>query len=161
MATLSWEYIAGFFDGEGCITLFDYDRKRVYKKKPQQRQRDGKEYSSKEQRVMVSMGQNDRAYIQLVQVNTEVLEKIGDFLNENNIAFRLQHKKKSEKNKAWSDITIMFVSRHKDVEKFLEGIYPFLIVKRLSAQIALDFIKQKVWGKHNKHERGWKWEKKY
>jgi len=132
---LTWEYIAGFFDGEGCICFYDFKKKKTYKDK----KGNEKIYIINEHRVRTYLVQNTRIFVQMVQKENKVLKIIGDFLVENGIksyTYRVNKK---------GGCDSLQLSHHKMVQMFLENIYPYLIVKKDKAELALEYIKSRKW----------------
>jgi len=125
---MSWEYLAGFFDGEGCISVYDYEHKRTFRDRPSQNQ----PYVMKEKTVRISIDQKIRFFVFLIQKENGVLQEISEFLNEEEIQHSLRNYGKGMQN-------IAFSSR-KAVKKFLSKISPYLRVKKEKANFTLDFL---------------------
>ena len=70
--TINWSYIAGFFDGEGNISIYDFKRDRIV---------NGKNYSYQEQRTAISVSQGLHFRIVFTQKKSLVLQEIKKFLN--------------------------------------------------------------------------------
>ncbi len=123
---MTWDYIAGFFDGEGCISIYDYEHKRTFKDRPKG------PYIMKEKYVKISLDQKIRIFVHMVQKQTEVLEEIQEFLVAEGIQANF-HIKKTGMG------AVQFSSRE-SVRVFLNKVIPYLRVKNHKAQIALDFL---------------------
>jgi len=89
---MNWQYIAGFFDGEGCI--------------------------------MYGMGQNS---ISITQKRNKVLYDIQKFLFGNDLQSHVYTTKST-------GVSRLCISKTADTVRFLEGIFPYLIVKKVEAQ---------------------------
>jgi intein/homing endonuclease len=114
---MTFEYIAGFFDGEGHI------------EKPNKRDKKW----------------NKVNHLSIGQVRGEVLFRIKDFLKTNNINSNIYFTKKSLKNPRWSDFYTLHITDRASVVRFLRKVRPFLIVKLREAEAALRFIKTAEW----------------
>ncbi len=128
---ITWQYIAGFFDGEGCISIYDYERKKTLKDKPNK-----PTYTYQEKLVKISLDQKIRFHVSMVQRETLVLEKIHQFLNKHKIKNSLYFSKKTDMGK------VQFSSR-KAVLSFLKQIHPYLYVKGEKAKFAIEFLEGK------------------
>jgi hypothetical protein len=105
---MDWPYIAGFFDGEGCLHALGSFRK-----------------GTQGFRVTIS------------QTQEEVLKEIAAFLNANGIAaYVLRHRAKprpdakSPLKPAWN----LWITERNSIRKFVEGVFPYLRVKRQRAE---------------------------
>ncbi len=134
---MTWQYIAGFFDGEGCICLRDYHKNKTYVDK----NKNVKVYPIYDRGVRVILAQRTRIYILLAQKENGALKSIGDFIGKKGIKFGIHYSNKAKTSQN------MEMGEHKSVEKFLSNIYPYLIVKKEKAKITLDYIKNKKWYK--------------
>jgi len=134
---VSWQWLAGFYDGEGSITIYDYKRLRTLKDRPD---RKGGTWLMNEQVVRLSIDQNLRFYLLLTQKNNPVLELIRGFLAIHGIKTRPVLTSKTGCGK-------IQIQRYQDVKAFLEGVLPYLICKREKALIALAFINKKWYSK--------------
>lgn len=105
---MNWEYIAGFFDGEGSTSIID------------------KKYCN---------------------------WRISQGIKQNKVLYQIQIFLKSQGIKSYlytyptvaSKMSYLHITKHKDVLKILENLYPYLIVKKKVAKIEMDFIKNKKW----------------
>jgi len=105
-----WEYIAGFFDGEGNLQFWSNKNKNKNK--------------NKYYRARIS--------------NSEiiVLEEIKTFLGFGRIRINVKSKKSTRR-----DNYILEIAKKKNLIFFLEGILPYLILKRKKAEKALEFLR--------------------
>jgi len=126
---ITWQYLAGFFDGEGCICIYDYERNKTIKDKP------NKVYKYQEKLVKISLAQKIRFHVSMIQKETKVLEEIHQFLNEQKIKNSLYIYK--------NGIGSIQFSSHKAVYLFLKQIYPYLHVKQKKAKLAIEFLEGK------------------
>lgn len=118
---MTWQYIAGFFDGEGNVNT-----------------------SSSHGRSWT---------VRIVQSETEVLNRIAEFLKNNNIESHLYHSyKASQYKKAKKDLWCLQLSGESNVKDFLIGVLPFLIVKEPVAQDIIRFLK--IYPTRNANARG-------
>ncbi len=107
---MTWQYVAGFFDGEGNIN------------------------------ICPSRGRSWPARI--VQSETRVLNTISEFLKGNGIESHLYHSYKAGQYKnAKKDLWCLQITGESNTRVFLQGILPFLIVKKLLVQDVLRFFK--------------------
>ncbi len=112
MIAPTWQYVAGFFDGEGHITnLTSYARPSVL------------------------ITQADR--------NDVVLSKISEFLSSKGVHHLLRPKSKATDK--WLATSTIAIHSWRDVRRFLRTVLPYLIVKRVRAIEALDFIENREW----------------
>ncbi len=110
-------YAAGFFDGEGCYCI---SQVRV-KDKPTQH------------RLVVAIGQHaDRAHIIL-----EFQRVFGG-----TVQYKVQGK---TTYKPGSPIVFWLLQKRSDVERFVRAVHPYLMCKKLQADIALQFIETSLY----------------
>jgi len=100
---MTWQYIAGFFDGEGSLV-----------------------HNKKGYRIMIS------------QTNEEVLTSIKEFIGFGNIF------KNKKRQPHWLESWVFYIAKQEDVLKFLKGILPFLIVKKIQIDKALPTLTKSV-----------------
>lgn len=110
LTELEKAYLAGLFDGEGCISL---------------------------SRGVSSY--NDRSYHQLM-ITVGMANKEGVEMFHREFGGTFTAIEKVHLNPNWSTIYRWQVSSGKDCSKFLEVIGPYLRIKRPLVQLALDFI---------------------
>lgn len=147
---MSWQYIAGFFDGEGCISMVDMKRSRKsyssamkgIKNRPTK-----KLWVCTERAVRLFVGQADvcsmRFQACMVQNENPVLFAIQKFLKKNGIEAQVNKRKPTRLSQ--QPFSMLLISRYEDVRKVLKKMLPYLIVKKSRAQIAIGFIDKK-WG---------------
>lgn len=106
---MTWEYVAGFFDGEGWITLYRTDRNRYGRS------------------VKLGMSQNNREVLFVIKkfLESKGLERIGLYKS---------HKRKT---------SCLLIQNKFDIEKFLNGVEPMLIVKAAKCREAREFMSKK------------------
>jgi hypothetical protein len=140
---ITWDYLAGFVDGEGCISIYDYLRKRTKVGKGR-KHKIGVRYGfySRQRGVKVTMSQAWRVTFNVTQKNNDhVLNMILKFITDRGIHGYLIHNK---------GIPIgVQVAHHKDVFKLLSKLLPKLIVKHGQAKKAIAVLKQ-LWPKECK-----------
>jgi hypothetical protein len=110
---MTWQYIAGFFDGEGTVMCgFRSNRNcRIFS---------------------LWFSQTDR----------EVLDAICAFLNAEGITANVvSHRSNGFKPKKVHRLNVCSIE---GVYKALDGMYPFLVVKRAKAEEAMELIETKV-----------------
>jgi len=108
--SMSWEYIAGFFDGEGCI----------YR-------------ATKKGKVL------NHYRLTITQVNTEVLYTIKQFLQDNNIVSRI-HERQHLQSPRCRTTTMLVIDNYQNTLPFLNNILPHLIVKKDKAMEAISVL---------------------
>ena len=110
---MTWEYLAGFFDGEGCI----YINHRSYS-------------YGKYQAVKITQGIVNEA-------NSGIIAEIFNFLQDHKIPVRW-HEDKYQGNKKFEVIA----SNKQACIGWLEGMLPYLRVKREKAVEAIGYIQK-------------------
>jgi LAGLIDADG DNA endonuclease family protein len=119
-------YVAGFFDGEGSISIV--------------RQRAG--HYSDYHKIMVAIGQRAR-YRRILD---EIAEKFGG-----SVTLRKQTLKESER---WATQAIWSLQKWADIERFLEAIQPYAVVKAEQIAIALEFVRTRTLAIRQRNELG-------
>lgn len=111
---MNLDYIAGFFDGEGCILA----RTRTNKG---------------------NRGNRETWWfrVTITQKNTEVLDEIQTYLNEKH-GFHFKMTRINSK-----DAAFIYIDRVDEVEKFLKLMLSRLIVKWYAALVALEAIENR------------------
>lgn len=105
---ITWQYIAGFFDGEGCI---------------------------------VPHHASPQFAVKVTQCDEKVIDDIGYFLASHNIV-ALKYNSKPEWYKFYKKpIFNLHVNYREGSTRFLEHVFPYLRVKKQTAQDALRFMK--------------------
>ncbi len=112
---LTWEYIAGFFDGEGCI--FFLDKKRLNTKRY----------------VIMHITQG------IINNQCHIMERIGEFLQHSGIKARINLVKPRPQCGSKGGIKVV-VSSAMSCKDWLEAMLPYLTVKRKKAIEAIEFI---------------------
>ena len=122
MENISIEYLAGFFDGEGCIGVYPSKNKKGYKT-----------YN-----LVLTVGQIEPIVIRKLH------GKYGGSL-------RFDERSKKIKNR--QDAWYWHISGRK-AERFLRDVFPYLIVKRSQAELALAYMGERIKVGHNYAEYG-------
>lgn len=115
MAKMSWQYVAGFFDGEGSVGLY---------------QTGGLGNS----RFGLSIGQSER------NGGYEVLCEIRDFLIEHGVTTKSIAKSCTSGRRGNPMFTLQ-LNKLESVRLFLAGTFPYLRVKKVVAQDILRYMK--------------------
>ena len=111
---LTWEYIAGFFDGEGCIFFMKY----------------------KNNHVILYIGQGDKN-----NTPCHVIEDICDFLKGEGIKARFTH---YAARSPYSREARVIVSSSASCRDWLIGMLPFLRVKKQKAIETIQLLDTKM-----------------
>lgn len=101
MTSMNWAYVAGFFDGEGCVGKYAH--------------------------FHVSMNQ--------AEPHDLVIYAIQDFLTTQGVESRVDVSHSGRRNH--NAVHVLSLNKQSEVKKFLEGVLPFLIVKREKAEEVL------------------------
>lgn len=112
---MDWSYIAGFFDGEGCVT---YSRPRnngvIYKQYP---------------------------YLTFSNTNEKVLASIQEFLSSSGIRSKLNSfSRKHRSERGWKECYTLNIYDKHSVQECIYGMHPYLIVKALDAEWAMELL---------------------
>lgn len=107
---ISWEWIAGFFDGEGSIGVYTNNAR--------------------------ACGMTTASVSQAGDRGEKVLKEIQEFLTQRGIKSYLGCKK----NVRIKDVWALRILARSSLDPFLRGILPYLRVKKLEAQDVLRFI---------------------
>ena len=108
-------WVAGFFDGEGTIGLYSYERLK----------KGNSPYIIKR--------------LTIENTNKEVMDYYSEFLNENNIKhYRFFHPKRKDRKS--SPIYAVSVVSYRGCEKLLKTLLPYLVCKKKQAQAMLEFL---------------------
>jgi hypothetical protein len=110
---LSWQYIAGFFDGEGWISYSGY----------------------KKVTPVTGVRQAARP--------DRILHLIAQFLGSNGVRFSL-HPNKQTRPSSLPQETLLILD-WKSILRFLEAVFPYLVVKRAKAKHAIAYIRNRNW----------------
>lgn len=106
-------YAAGFFDGEGCITISRVNGGRF----------------SDNHRILVTAAQK----IEHATVLYELQARWGGVV---------RIRERSKKNPKWSDVAEWNLRSRESISAFISDVLPLLRIKRTQAEIALQFIAQ-------------------
>lgn len=118
---MSWQYLAGFLDGEGSINCYD-----------------GKQYGKYK-------GVRRVFRIQIYQNSEIVLEEIQRFLQENKISSKLRHHLRPEKyGEGHPGSWMLTVEGVRDTFRFLCKIEKYVIVKHMKVQESLAYIENLI-----------------
>lgn len=112
MNQITWQYIAGFFDGEGSITIYSPREKQNY--------------------IMISMAQSEG--------QNKVLYLIQEFLLQKGIAANI-YISKPKTQYGRQKLFALCIRKKRESVIFLEGILPYLIVKKDKATESLKIAK--------------------
>jgi len=120
---ISWQYIAGFFDGEGCISTHD----------------------------KASPNRNNIQAITIVQKvdSNFVLEEIQKFLAKRNIPSHL-YNSRSAGNINWKPTHALTISGKKEQLAFLRWIKKYLVVKKDKATQTVNYLQSTKYRKKRK-----------
>lgn len=115
---ITWEWLAGFYDGEGCLNLTHQKCKRNTAFSPQ---------------------------VDLVNTNFPAMEAIVAFLAEHEIGVSVTLSKKHRKfhrdsGRQHKQRMTIRIARMKAVKRFLELLSPHLVLKREQADLLLEFV---------------------
>jgi len=114
----NWSYLAGFFDGEGCIHIADF----MYPyKKPDRMQQ--------VYRLDIHITQTDLAMAKWL------VEHFGG------VYYTIESNNKNNARKNWSTPYRWVPKGKKNKEELLLGMLPYLIIKREQALVALDYLR--------------------
>ena len=111
---LSWEYIAGFFDGEGHVATMNFTH------------RDGLAAT------MVTIGQSGKEGLQ-------ILTRIQEFIAEHGVKGYVG--KKAQVREHYRPMHYLRIASRPSVQAFLSHIFPFVSVKKVVVQDTLRFMK--------------------
>lgn len=106
----SWQYVAGFFDGEGTVC---YYRKRG--------------------QLLPSL------CAQMVQKTDGVLRKISDFLEAEGVHSKVKFRPPGKHVRSKTGMFSLHIWRRDSAKRFFERVLPFLIVKKVVVQDVLRF----------------------
>jgi hypothetical protein len=114
MRELNWDYVAGFFDGEGNISVGP-------------------------NAARPSTGQYRASFSQSGAIGGYILYKIKEFLAVNGIhsLLRMQSKETERHQTSYA----LLISGKTPLLSFLSAIFPYLCVKRTQAQDAIRFLR--------------------
>ena len=121
---ITWEWLAGFYDGEGCLSLSKSESKGYIRYSPQ---------------------------IDLVNTNLVVMQAIVDFMQANGISVYVNYSKHHgtfhrDANRQHKQRMNMRIARMANVKRFLQFIEPHLIIKKANAHLLLEFVDSRATG---------------
>jgi hypothetical protein len=108
---MTWAWLGGFFEGEGCITWYE---------------RDHRGHSGRG--AVVVIGQKMKAPLVLIQ----------EFLCRQGIQGAKLYRRKARPPKIPNGIWILQINRKAETAWFLKKIIPYLVEKRLKAKVVLE-----------------------
>jgi hypothetical protein len=116
MAKMSWEYIAGFFDGEGHVSL-------------SRQQKNGENQFSR--------GNPRVTLVQAHERGRHLLEEISSFLRDESITsvIEIHHEGDERCSRAYR----LRVTGFRGIVPFLNGVFPYLRIKKIEAQDMLRY----------------------
>lgn len=114
MAGMSWAYIAGFFDGEGCLNAVGGGSL-------------GSTKSKVRFRIQIS---------QTLNVGRDTLEEMAEFLRERGISsYVVKHGlARHRRTPKWRQCYNLLILRVESVRLFIEGVFPYLRIKKSRAE---------------------------
>lgn len=116
---MNWNYIAGFFDGEGCLSIHNRRGKR---------------------------GGGIQYQLSLTQTDRKVLDQIQKFINAGKV-YESDSKGNKKWKPCWLKAYALRISKRKDILSFLDNIEDKIIVKKEEMQnkkkILLDLDKKR------------------
>ena len=118
---MTWQYIAGFFDGEGCLTI----RKRSNYKKG---------FYSWELNICQSLKQS------------KVLDEIKIFLDREKIKSKIYSSQ--SRNLGKCEMRRLIIGRIREIKNFIDKVLPYLIVKKEKCEKFLNDYKRGVINKN-------------
>jgi len=121
---ISWEWLAGFYDGEGTLALSKIESKGHLNYRPQ---------------------------VDLSNTNHEVMQAIVDFLQLHGISVYVDYSKHHHKfhrdaNRQHKQRMRIRIARMAQVKCFLGYIVPYLQLKRQNAWLLLEFVDSRASG---------------
>lgn len=121
-----FSYLAGFIDGEGCITFSIGKR--------------NKSYYAKDSQLKCP---EDMFYllpsIQITNVSLEVLEYIRDGLGYGRIFKKIKKKKKNHRAQYR-----LYFCRQKEILELLRSIRPYLHIKTKQAELMIEYCRRRI-----------------
>lgn len=128
---ITWQWLAGFYDGEGCLNLTHNKSKRLTAFSPQ---------------------------IDLVNTNQPAMELIISFLEAHEIPVYVNKSKKHarfhrDSGRSHKQRMTIRIARMKSVKRFLEYLKPHLVLKREQAELLLEFVSSRAEGYTRTTER--------
>lgn len=125
MNRVTWAWLAGFTDGDGCIYI-----------PPNAMQRPSQ--------IKTMWYQSAKS--------TEVLDSIAEFLTDNGFEVRWYlHKGSAKKHAVGGEVWHLRVQGAAQNERLLEELEPFLVLKHMKALTALEILAVAPRGRHIQH----------
>jgi intein/homing endonuclease len=115
MQQLSWEYIAGFFDGEGSVGIYQNRARRGF-------------------------GSPVVALVQSGDRGKKLLTEISEFLSSRGVKSYLGRTRKVKVKDTHTTCHVLRVCNRPGVTLFLRGVFPYLRIKKIEAQDVLRFL---------------------
>jgi hypothetical protein len=131
-ATVSWQWLAGFVDGEGCFCFYLNPRKT----RPHP---------------------NAVPSVIIVNSHHETIRMIGRFLQEHGVGFHISDRKSPKYGTHWKPVLVLEVWGIKRVSKLLPQILPYLITKCVQAEAMQKFIDARLSSPITEPYRGDEW----
>ena len=116
----SWQYLAGFYDGEGTIGFRVVREKRLSRKTGE------------------TGGWYITPYLDIANTNFKVLEIIQKFLADSETISHIVSK--SSKNKNQQQGNYLTIQSYEGIRKFLKNIYPYSLIKKEQINIINKFL---------------------
>lgn len=110
MPSMTWQYVAGFFDGEGCLTM----------------QRDNRQGNGSGIPLVTISQSNLRGL--------DVLSGIAEFLTKRGIKCKVRFDQKAGTHHRKQDSYLLRITGRKNVLPFIAGVLPHVWVKRTVCQ---------------------------
>lgn len=120
----SWEYVAGFYDGEGCFRVYPYKNTNS----------NGHIYTGERPFVVVSQ----------VKDNNKVLHLISNKFKDYDIKHSFYEDKYKEYKHIGRPMSVIQITDRRSCKVFIEYVLPFLIIKKEEAKIVLTFCRRKL-----------------
>lgn len=131
---MDWSYVAGFFDGEGCVTCMLATRRN-------------KTHRNWYPAARCSMANTDKSVLENIQASFS-LGTIQPLILNNHTP---QGETKSKKRAGWT----LMICKQSDIIRFVDNIYPYSVIKK--KQLAL--LREAVLFIQNNNREKWSKEK--
>ena len=122
---MNWSYLAGFFDGEGCVQKNKNQTGRYY------------------------------PYLDITNTNTKVLEEIRAFLELNKIRCKVNKQWRNNNPSHWTTSHHLTIYDKESVLTCIFGMHPYLIVKLLEVEWAWEILESVVSRKSLRNKERW------
>ena len=124
---MNWAYIAGFFDGEGCLHAVGSGGAGTYK-------------------FRITIAQSE-------EIGRPTLNEIKRFLHDRGIdCFVAAHQRAiSKRNPKWKQCWNLWIKQQRSIRLFIEGVFPYLRIKKQRAEDyrRLCILQPPMWGLMN------------